>query len=122
MGARTIEKHFTIDRKLPDSPDHLLSVDPEELAEMIILVRRVEAAQGTFVDGHYPAEENAWRYARKSLVAARAIPKGTVITKEMLTSKRPGTGIYPELIDSVVGRVANVEIAEDTTLTRDMLG
>jgi sialic acid synthase SpsE len=122
MGARTIEKHFTIDNKLPDSPDHAFSASPTELREMTTFIRRIEAARGTFVSGHYPAEEKAWLYARKSIVSACKIPKGTVIAPEMLTCKRPGTGIYPEFMQFVVGAVARVDIPEDTTLTREMLG
>lgn len=121
LGARTIEKHFTIDKKLPDSPDHSFSADPAELAEMSCQIRRIEAGIGTFVNGYYPAEEKAWKFARKSLVAARTIPAGTRITREMLTCKRPGTGIYPEYSDFVVGSVARVDIPEDSTILRDMI-
>jgi sialic acid synthase SpsE len=122
MGACTIEKHFTIDKKLPDSPDHPFSADPAELKELSTYIRRIEAARGSYVNGHYPAEEKAWRYARKSLVSVCHIPRGTVITHEMLTCKRPGTGIYPEFIDFVVGGVAKVDIEADTTIARSMVG
>ncbi len=121
LGARTIEKHFTIDNKLPDSPDHAFSANPAELKEMTTHIRRIEAARGTFVNGHYPAEEKAWKYARKSLVSNCHIAKGAVITRDMLTCKRPGTGIYPEYMDFVVGSVAKADIPEDTTITRDMI-
>jgi len=122
MGACTLEKHFTIDKKLPDSPDHPFSADPAELKELSTYVRRIESGRGVFVNGHYPAEEKAWKYARKSLVAARPIPRGTVITREMLTCKRPGTGLYPEYSEFVVGLTAKVDIPEDTTLTHGMIG
>lgn len=121
LGARTIEKHFTIDKKLPDSPDHSFSADPIELAEMTRQIRRIESSIGTFVNGYYPAEEKAWKFARKSLVAACRIPAGTRITREMLTCKRPGTGIYPEFADFVVGSLARVDIPEDTTILREMI-
>ena len=122
MGACTIEKHFTIDKKLPDSPDHPFSADPSELKELSIYIRRIEAARGTYVNGHYSAEEKAWKYARKSLVSTCSIERGTVLTREMLTCKRPGTGIYPEFIDFVVGSTAQVDIPEDTTIERRMVG
>jgi N,N'-diacetyllegionaminate synthase len=122
LGARTIEKHFTLDKKLPDSPDHSFSADPVELQVMTDQIRRIEAAVGTFINGHYPAEESAWKYARKSLASVCAIPQGTRITREMLTCKRPGTGIYPEFTDFVVGSIARVSIPEDTTITREMIG
>ena len=121
VGARTIEKHFTIDQKLPDSPDHSFSANPAELREMALSIRRIEAAIGTFVNGYYPVEEKAWKFARKSLVSNCAIAKGTQITRHMLTCKRPGTGIYPEFMDFVVGSTARVDIPEDATIGLEMI-
>lgn len=121
MGAVTVEKHFTIDNKLPDSPDHKLSANPKELKEMIKMIRTIEKAKGYFKNGYYPAEEAAYLNARKSLVSNCFIKKGTVITEDMLTAKRPGTGIYPEYIDFVVGSTAKVDIEEDTTITKEMI-
>ena len=121
LGARTIEKHFTLDKKLPDSPDHSFSADPAELQVMTTCIRRLEAAFGTFIDGHYPAEEAAWKYARKSLASTCFIPKGAQITAAMLSCKRPGTGIYPEYADFVIGLTAKIDIPEDTTITKAMI-
>jgi len=121
MGAKTIEKHYTIDKKLPDSPDHRLSADPQELKEMVDLIRSAEMAKGYFKNGYYPAEEKAYMYARKSVVSNVHIKKGTIITPEMLTCKRPGTGIAPENMDLVVGSVASVDIDDDIVLSRSML-
>ena len=121
MGAVSVEKHFTIDNKLPDSPDHKLLANPEELEEMVTMIRTIEKAKGYFQNGYYPAEEAAYLNARKSLVSACRIEKGTVITEEMLTAKRPGTGIYPEYMGFVVGSTAKVDIEEDTTITKEMI-
>ena len=121
MGARTIEKHYTVDKSLPDSPDHSLSVDPEELKNMITAIRRVEQSRGTFVNGYYEAEKKAYMYARKSVVARVDIPEGIIISNEMLTCKRPGTGIYPKFLDLVVGSRALIDIKADTTITFDMI-
>lgn len=121
MGAVSVEKHFTIDNKLPDSPDHKLSANPKELAEMINMIRTIEKAKGCFHNGYYPAEEAAFLNARKSLVSNCLIKKGTVITEEMLTAKRPGTGIYPEFSSFVVGSTAKIDIPEDITITKDMI-
>ena len=120
-GAKTIEKHYTIDKKLPDSPDHSFSLDPDELKDMIRSIRKVESSLGTFVDGYYPSEEKAYQYARKSVVAATDIPKDTVIKEQMLTCKRPGTGIYPKYLKSLVGRKAKVHIKEDNTINWEMI-
>lgn len=121
LGARTLEKHYTIDKKLPDSPDHSFSLDPAELKELVHDIRNVEASFGTFVDGYYPAEEKAFLYARKSLVATMDIPKGTKIKTQMLTCKRPGTGIYPKDMNEVIGKKAKVDIKKDSTITWDMV-
>ena len=120
LGAKTIEKHYTVDKSLPDSPDHSFSLDPKELQEMMIAVRNLEKTLGTFVDGPYPAEAKAFKFARKSLVSAKKIAKGTVVTLDMLTCKRPGTGIYPKEMESVVGLKTATDIPEDTTLTWEM--
>jgi N-acetylneuraminate synthase/N,N'-diacetyllegionaminate synthase len=121
IGARTLEKHYTIDKSLPDSPDHPFSVDPEELREMVISIRRVERSTGVFVNGHYQAERRAYLFARKSVVSKVDIAKGTVISADMLMCKRPGTGIAPKLMEFVVGHAARVDIPADTTITFDMV-
>jgi sialic acid synthase SpsE len=121
LGACMIEKHYTIDKTLPGSPDHHLSVDPPEMKAMVAGIRTVEEALGKARKDVEPLEREAWKYARRSVTSALAIPRGATITRAMLTYKRPGTGISPRFLDMVVGRVARVDIPEDTTLTWEML-
>lgn len=121
LGACMIEKHYTVDKTLPGSPDHHLSVDPADLRAMVEGIRTVEKALGKAVKGLEPLEADAWRYARRSVTSAAAIPQGTPITRDMLTYKRPGTGISPRFLDLVVGRIARTDIPEDTTMTWDMV-
>lgn len=121
LGARAVEKHYTVDKNLPLSPDHHLSVDPKELKEMITQIRNVEEGLGESRKFVLPAEEITYKYDKRSLVSTQDIPKGTTITKEMLTGKRPGTGIRPKFLPIVVGRKAHQDIKEDTTLTWDMV-
>lgn len=121
LGARTLEKHYTIDKKLPDSPDHSFSLDPSDLRNIVCDIRKIESSFGTFVDGHYAAEEKAFLFARKSLVTTMDLPQGTKIESQMLTSKRPGTGIYPKYINNVIGKKTKLFIKADTTLTWDMV-
>ena len=121
LGAVVIEKHYTVDKKLPGSPDHHLSVDPQDLRAMVDAVRAIEKAMGRYEKGPVEAESAAYRYARRSIVSARDISQGTRISREMLTFKRPGTGIYPKFVDMVVGRTARQDIAEDTVLTWEMI-
>jgi sialic acid synthase SpsE len=121
LGACMIEKHYTVDKTLPGSPDHHLSVDPPEFRALVDGIRSIESALGSPVKGLEPLEKEAWLYARRSVTSARAIPKGAVVSREMLTYKRPGTGISPRFFEMVVGRVARMDIPDDTTLSWDML-
>ena len=121
LGACVIEKHYTVDKKLPGSPDHHLSVDPAEMRAMVDGIRTVEKALGKAEKGLEPMEKDAYLYARRSVTSKVKIPRGSAITREMLTYKRPGTGISAKHLDMVVGRVARQDIPEDTTLTWDML-
>lgn len=121
LGACMIEKHYTVDKTLPGAPDHWLSVDPVDMRAMVDGIRVVEKALGTAQKGVEPLEIDAFHYARRSVTSAVAIPKGSVVTRAMLTYKRPGTGISPRFFGMVVGRTARVDIPEDTTMTWDML-
>lgn len=120
LGASVIEKHFTLDRTLP-GPDHPFALEPNELKVMVQAIRDTEAALGSPIKKHTKAEEELYRLARRSLVAACRIPKGTIITREMIDVKRPGYGIPTKMIDIVVGRTAKVDIEEDDILTWDMV-
>lgn len=121
LGAAAVEKHYTVDKTLPGSPDHHLSVDHHDLKQMVRGIRTIEAAMGRYEKGPVEAESQAYRYARRSIVTSTTIAKGTTLTRDMLTFKRPGTGIYPKFVDVVVGRVARVDIPEDTVLEWGML-
>ena len=119
MGAKVVEKHFTVSRSLP-GPDHSFAVEPSELKRMVDDIREVEAALGDgSKKGPSPDEMEMFEKARRSLHAQVTIPAGEVITAAMLTVKRPGYGIKPKLIDQVIGRVARVTIGEDEPVTWD---
>lgn len=105
LGARVIEKHFTLDKTM-EGPDHKASLEPDELKAMVDAIRNIEQALG---DGHKhvsPSERKNMDIARKSIVAARDIRKGEVLTEENITTKRPGNGISPMRWDSVIGTTA----------------
>ena len=121
LGAVAIEKHYTVDKTLSGSPDHHLSVDHHDLKRMMDGIRTIEKAMGRYEKGPVEAESEAYRYARRSIVTNRDIPAGAAITRDMLTFKRPGTGIYPKFVDVVVGRTAKNDIAEDTVLEWSMI-
>lgn len=122
MGAAIIEKHVTMDRSMA-GPDHSFAIEPHELKEMVRQIREVESAQGDgYKRGPAPEEMEYYNRARRSLHAAVDIPAGTVITIDMISSKRPGYGIRPKYVDIVVGRKAARDISTDTWLTPDMIG
>jgi sialic acid synthase SpsE len=88
---------------------------------MMAGIRTVEKALGKAEKGLEPLERDAFLYARRSVTSAARIARGQTITRAMLTYKRPGTGIGAKHLDLIVGRVARVDIPEDTTLTWDMV-
>ena len=103
MGACVIEKHFTLDRKLP-GPDHPASLEPDELAEMVKGIRAVESALGHGRKEPADSELNNRQVVRRSLAAMIDLAPGEVLTANMLTQLRPGTGIAPTFMDQVIGR------------------
>lgn len=105
LGATVIEKHFTLDKNM-EGPDHKASLEPDELKAMVSAIRNIEQALGT---GHKTISESERKnieIARKSIVAARPIQVGELLTEENLTVKRPGTGISPMRWNEVVGTYA----------------
>jgi N,N'-diacetyllegionaminate synthase len=112
LGASAIEKHFTLSKRLY-GPDHHASLVPEELARLVEGVRQVEAALGSPEKERDPSLDPARATFEKSVVSRVAIPSGTAIAREMLTTKRPGNGIPAVRLDDVVGRTAARDIAEN---------
>jgi N-acetylneuraminate synthase/N,N'-diacetyllegionaminate synthase len=105
MGARIIEKHFTLSRAMA-GPDHRASLEPKELVAMMRAIRNVERALGTGEKRPVASESDARIVGRRSLALAVDLPAGAVIEPEMLTALRPATGISPALGSLVTGRTA----------------
>lgn len=112
LGARVIEKHLTLDRTM-SGPDHKASLEPNAFAEMVSAIRDVEKALGDGVKRPAPVELENRAIVRKSIVAARPISAGEMLTAENLTTKRPGTGVSPMRWDEVVGTMARRDFAAD---------
>ena len=112
MGASIIEKHLTIDRKLP-GPDHMASLVPEEFSGMVAAIRNIEAALGDGIKRPTPSELVNRPIVRKSLVASQNIKAGMAFTSENLTTKRPGTGISAMHWDEFIGRTAARDYTAD---------
>ncbi|HLO44690.1 MAG TPA: N-acetylneuraminate synthase [Leadbetterella sp.] len=113
MGAKVIEKHFTLDRNM-EGPDHKASLEPSELKTMITSIRNIELAlSGTGDKLTSNSEQKNKAIARKSIVASKKIVIGETLTEENITVKRPGNGISPMLWDTVIGQKAPRNFEED---------
>ena len=115
LGAEVIEKHFTLDKNLP-GPDHKASLAPKELAAMISSIRNIEEALGSPNKTVSDSERENIAIARKSIVAAKNIKKGEVLTVDNLTTKRPGTGLSPMRWNEVLGSKAIRVFVEDEVI------
>jgi sialic acid synthase SpsE len=122
LGAVCIEKHYTIDRRLPDVPDHAMSVEPPELAEMVRACERAAVLLGDDWIGVRPSEEPARANARRSIVLERDVAAGARLAADDLGFKRPGTGIPPFEADRVLGERVRCDLPRGTVLTDDLLG
>ncbi len=117
MGAKIIEKHFTHDKTLPGN-DHYHSMDVIDLKIFKTIVSQIDALKGLEkIKKPIKTEEVSRRNARRSVVSNGKINKGDVITQEMLVAKRPGTGLEPKYIDTIIGSVAKDDIEDDTLLS-----
>lgn len=117
LGATIIEKHFTLDKNLP-GPDHKASLEPDELKAMVTAIRQVEKTLGNGLKVPSPSELKNREIARKSLVAAKPILKGTVFSQENIMMKRPGTGISPMYYWDLLGKKSDKDYSEDELITR----
>ena len=118
LGATIIEKHFTLDKNMP-GPDQKLSIDPNELSNLVKKIRIIEKAMGSSRKTVFKTEESFRKNMRKSLGAAQNIPVNTIIKRSMITSFRPGTGIPPYLIDEFIGRKTKKTIKKGSLLNWD---
>lgn len=120
LGALVVEKHFTLDKSLPGN-DHYHAMDPEDAKKIVNGINFINSIRGSYDIKFLETEITSRQNARRSLVANCKIKKGEEITREMLTFKRPGTGISPSEIESIIGKVVIKDIAEDTILKYEML-
>lgn len=112
MGATIIEKHFTLDRKLP-GPDHVASLEPSELVLMVEGIRQIERALGTGIKEPTAMELKNRVAARKSIVASRDIKQGETLEAANLNIKRPGNGLSPSKYWSLIGKKTTKFYHED---------
>ena len=123
LGGVCIEKHYTIDRRLPDVPDHAMSVEPDELGEMVAACDRASILRGEDWIGVRPSEEPARANARRSIVLECDVAAGATLREADLGFKRPGSGIAPSELATVLGRRMRADRPRGTVLSRaDLAG
>ncbi len=120
LGADFVEKHFTIDQSLPGG-DNEMSILPADLAALVAGARRIQAGRGDGDKRVMPVEAPLQTAMRRSLVAAKDVPAGTVLGPEHLALKRPGDGVAPEVYFEVIGRRTKVELRADEPVSREMV-
>lgn len=115
LGAKVIEKHFTLDKTM-EGPDHKASLEPDELKIMVNSIRNIERAMGDGVKRCSKNEEKSKFVSRKSIVAKCNIDEGQVITQDLLDYKRPANGLAPQYVNYILGKKARMEIRKDEVI------
>ena len=115
-GSKVIEKHFTFDKNLKTSPDHGLSLNEEGFRQMIENIRTAEFSQGQSLRLDFDNEKESVKYARRSIVSTKKIPRNTILSSDMLAIKRPGTGISPKFLKKILGKKTVKDIDADIVL------
>ena len=115
LGAKVIEKHFTLDKSLP-GPDHKASLDPDELKELVVAIRNIEKALGDGAKRLMPSEYKNLTIVRQVIVAKKELKKGEVFTELNVTTKRAGIGISPMLWNQIIGTNAKRDYTKDEAI------
>jgi len=118
LGARIVERHFTLDRTLKGG-DHAASLEPQGFAKMVRDIHHVENAMGIFDKEVQDSELPVFKKLAKSIVSNVDIEVGAPITREMLTTKGPGTGINPMKMASVIGKTVKASIPMDSVIKEE---
>lgn len=111
MGARVIEKHFTVDKDYSDFPDHKLAADPDDFKQLVSRVREAVAMMGDGIKHLQPTEETGMQKIRRSVVAGHDMESGTLLKQEDLTWLRPGGGLSPGQENVLIGRKLNKSVS-----------
>jgi len=116
LGAKVIEKHFTLDKNMP-GPDHSFSADSKELKELVAGIRFVEKSLGSHAIFPTKKEKEMRKLARRSIVASKDIKKGEIIKLSDIEYKRPGTGLAPKFTGSIIGKKTIHKIKKGELIT-----
>jgi len=120
LGAVVVEKHYTLDKSLKGN-DHYHAIDEKDAKRIIDGINFLDEIKGNSEIKFLESEKVSRLNARRSLVTTRNVKKGEKITREMLTFKRPGTGISPSEIENILGKKVLIDISDDTILKIEMI-
>ena len=120
LGARIIERHFTLDRTMKGG-DHAASLEPTGFQKMVRDIRHVEASLGSYEKSIQESEKPIFKKLGKSLVSINFIPSGSIISKDMITTKGPGTGISPMKFNDILGKKTTIDIEEDSIIKEEFI-
>ena len=112
LGAEFVEKHITLDQNM-EGPDHKASTSYEGLRSYVNAIRNTEKLLGDGIKKPTKREKIIMKDVRRSIVAREPISEGTILTKELLDYKRPGTGISPEDVEQIIGKKVNKSMEKD---------
>ncbi len=118
LGAKIIERHFTLDRTMKGG-DHAASLEPQGFAKMVRDIRHIEEAMGSTEKKIQESETPVFRKLAKSIVSAVDINSGDSITADMLTTKGPGTGISPMRLNDLIGKISKIDIPADQVIMEE---
>ena len=118
LGAKIIERHFTLDRTMKGG-DHAASLEPQGFAKMVRDIRHIEEAMGNTEKKIQESEAPVFRKLAKSIVSAVNISSGDAITANMLTTKGPGTGISPMRLNELIGKISRIDIPADQVIMEE---
>ncbi|MCF7823719.1 MAG: N-acetylneuraminate synthase family protein [Candidatus Marinimicrobia bacterium] len=118
LGAKIIERHFTLDRTMKGG-DHAASLEPGGFGKLVRDIRHIEEAMGNSIKTVQASEEPIRKKLAKSVVSLVAIPAGSILSRDMLTTKGPGTGISPARMNELIGKTVLHDIAADIVLKED---
>ncbi|MBN2723915.1 MAG: N-acetylneuraminate synthase family protein [Deltaproteobacteria bacterium] len=119
-GAQVIEKHFTLDKTLKGN-DHYHAMDPDDLKIFVNNCKMIKEINGQYRKEPLACETGSRKQARRSIVAVRNLNEGEILSKDMVTFKRPGAGISPGELEKVLGRKLKKNLPEDEFLTWEHL-
>lgn len=120
MGACFVEKHFTLNKNA-EGADHFFSTEPKDMKLIIDSIREIESGYGSYEKILSNGEKEMRKKFRKSIFAVKDIPKGTIITEDMIDIKKPNIGLAPKLFDNVIGKKVKIDIKVDDSITEDKI-